>query len=118
MEYPCMICGTTIPDYDPKMCCSGRECGCMGQPTEPAICSDECWDKFGENNEMNTIIHNHSWIKVKRFIEPKEMHDPKAIIDWKFAYQSLNDHHTKETEFLINKCRELAQIILDKNSKK
>lgn len=42
----CQICSTWIEDYDPKMCCSGHECGCMGQPTEPRICSSECHDKL------------------------------------------------------------------------
>ena len=40
----CLICGAPVDDYDPKMCCSGQECGCMGQPTEPCVCSSECWD--------------------------------------------------------------------------
>ena len=42
----CMMCGKDMPDYEPKMCCSGRECGCMGMPTNPPICSDECWDRL------------------------------------------------------------------------
>jgi hypothetical protein len=45
MTVDCMVCGKEIDDYDPKMCCSGRECGCMGKPTEPPVCSQECWDK-------------------------------------------------------------------------
>ena len=28
------------------MCCSGHECGCMGLPTEPPICSEKCYDTF------------------------------------------------------------------------
>jgi hypothetical protein len=39
----CEICGTEIKV---QMCCSGRECGCMGLPVEPPVCSDECYDKL------------------------------------------------------------------------
>ena len=39
---PCLICQAPVADYDPKLCCSGFECGCMGQPTEPCVCSQEC----------------------------------------------------------------------------
>ena len=42
--YPCMVCGKPMPDYEPQGCCDGRECGCMGLPIEPPICSEECWD--------------------------------------------------------------------------
>lgn len=38
----CLICTKPVEDYDPRMCCSGQECGCMGQPTEPCCCSAEC----------------------------------------------------------------------------
>ncbi len=40
----CIICGKEVPDYEPKMCCSGRECGCLGLPTEPCVCSQECYN--------------------------------------------------------------------------
>ena len=40
----CIICGKPVEDYNPKMCCDGFECGCMGQPTEPCVCSKECGD--------------------------------------------------------------------------
>ena len=42
MIYDCLICGKPVLDYEPQMCCSGRECGCMGQPVEPCVCSIEC----------------------------------------------------------------------------
>lgn len=50
MEY-CMICSKEMPDYEPMYCCSGRECGCMGLPIEPPICSIECWDNFNLTKE-------------------------------------------------------------------
>jgi hypothetical protein len=44
----CPSCGKVAPeDYEPPpMCCSGYECGCMGLPIEPYICSKECWNKL------------------------------------------------------------------------
>jgi len=82
-------------------------------PVDPPICSEECWDVFEARKELETIIHTFHWIKVKRYTEPKEMTDPRAIVDWEYAYKALNEHHTKETEFLIGKVRELAQQLLD-----
>lgn len=41
----CMGCGNDFYGPEPKMCCDGRECGCMGQPVEPVVCSQECYDK-------------------------------------------------------------------------
>lgn len=38
----CLICGKPVEDYEPEMCCSGFECGCMGVPTNPCLCSKEC----------------------------------------------------------------------------
>ncbi|MES2395650.1 MAG: hypothetical protein V4549_06590 [Bacteroidota bacterium] len=44
-ENYCMACGVGYIGDEPKMCCSGRECGCMGMPIEPLVCSKECSDK-------------------------------------------------------------------------
>lgn len=41
MKGNCIICDAPIEIH---MCCSGRECGCMGQPVEPPVCSDDCYD--------------------------------------------------------------------------
>ena len=43
MKANCDICGTEI---DVQMCCSGYMCGCQGMPTEPPVCSSECYDKY------------------------------------------------------------------------
>lgn len=40
--YECLICNKPVPEYEPKFCCNGSDCGCMGQPTEPCVCSDIC----------------------------------------------------------------------------
>lgn len=45
--YPCENCQNPFVFY-PKKCCSGHECGCMGKPTEPALCSDRCWSEVSK----------------------------------------------------------------------
>lgn len=40
----CIICNKPVEDYEPKMCCDGYMCGCMGLAIEPCICSERCWD--------------------------------------------------------------------------
>ncbi|RJE88606.1 hypothetical protein D3P07_11465 [Paenibacillus sp. 1011MAR3C5] len=45
----CIVCDAQVYDYEPQMCCDGRECGCMGKPLEPPLCSTECEEKvFGK----------------------------------------------------------------------
>jgi hypothetical protein len=39
----CEICGKEIKII---MCCNGRDCGCMGLPVEPPVCSRDCYDKY------------------------------------------------------------------------
>lgn len=41
----CMVCGEQFIGYEPKMCCSGDNCGCMGLPIDPVVCSDVCYGK-------------------------------------------------------------------------
>ena len=48
MKGYCIVCGNEI---EIQMCCSGRECGCMGQPTEPPVCSEICYDELMNNIE-------------------------------------------------------------------
>ena len=47
----CMVCDKGFFGQDVEYCCSGRDCGCMGQPVEPVVCSEECY------NEL--VIRNH-----------------------------------------------------------
>jgi len=56
---------------------------------------------------LEEIIESYSWIKVKKF-------DTKVRPDdeYEYIYEGLVDHHKKETEFLINKCRELAKELI------
>lgn len=45
----CMVCGKEYIGTAPQYCCSGRECGCMGQPIDPIACSQECYDNLLKN---------------------------------------------------------------------
>lgn len=95
---------------------------------------NECWDKIDKKykpiynslrsqfvtlcpkeidmkeQELQDIINSYKWIKVKRYQEVSS----DAEVDFKEEYQKLVAHHQKETEFLIDKCRVLAQMVLDK----
>jgi len=42
----CEVCGKEFLGDPPVMCCSGRDCGCMGRPIEPVVCSKECFNKI------------------------------------------------------------------------
>lgn len=47
---------------EPIGCCNGRECGCMGQPTEPPFCP-KCWDEI-KKDKLNkpTKIITHPYL--------------------------------------------------------
>lgn len=45
IELTCMECGDTWMGGEPARCCSGKDCGCMGQPIDPVVCSGKCYDK-------------------------------------------------------------------------
>lgn len=46
MKGNCQICEAEI---EVQMCCSGRDCGCLGLPVDPPVCDNpECWAKFKE----------------------------------------------------------------------
>lgn len=48
----CEVCNKPVPDYKEEYCCGGYDCYCMGMPTEPCICSNECWDVFTDMTDM------------------------------------------------------------------
>ena len=68
MKFYCEICGTVIPE--PQMCCDGRECGCMGKPVDPPVCSEECYDKL-MNNIKKADDPNWGKPSVQTFMENK-----------------------------------------------
>lgn len=39
----CEICSTEI---EVQICCNSFDCGCMGLPVNPPVCSNECYDKL------------------------------------------------------------------------
>lgn len=41
-------------DFDPKLCCSGHMCGCYGRPTEPQVCSVECYEKVYQSHKEDS----------------------------------------------------------------
>jgi hypothetical protein len=55
----CLICQKPMPEYEPMFCCSGHECGCMGLPTNPQVCSQRCMtaclDGIGKTMEQRRI---------------------------------------------------------------
>ena len=52
MKGYCQICGTEI---EVQMCCSAYDCGCMGQPVEPPVCSEKCFDQYMSQTPTPTI---------------------------------------------------------------
>ena len=64
-----------------------------------------------QKEELEKIIEGYSWIKVKKYNEI--ITDEYEMINGS-CYNELLAHHEKETGFLINKCRELAKLCLDK----
>lgn len=92
----CLICQKPVPDYEPQMCCSGRECGCMGQPTEPCLCSKECGDalfdgKGGDYDERRKRHGIDIW-KPDAAIDTAEDHTlvPEAIQSARIKWQIEN----------------------------
>jgi hypothetical protein len=50
---PCIICNERVSDFIPKVCCDGRECGCMGLPVNYCICDkSQCLDKMRQENQL------------------------------------------------------------------
>jgi len=43
MKGNCDICGKEI---EVRMCCDGKNCGCMGMPIDPPVCSYRCYQYF------------------------------------------------------------------------
>lgn len=52
----CMNCKHPFFGPEPTYCCNGSECGCMGQPTEPVVCSKECYDTLINKRYEHFII--------------------------------------------------------------
>ncbi len=61
--------------------------------------------KLGVDN-FEEILNSYKWIKVKKF-------NPDDYSSLEDKYDAFEKHHIEETNFLINKVRELAKIIKD-----
>jgi hypothetical protein len=59
--------------------------------------------------DKEQILNSYSWIKV-----PKYKDD--ATLTWEERYKRLDEHHIRETTFLIDKIRELVMTYPDKDS--
>lgn len=59
--------------------------------------------------QLNEIIDSYKWIKVKKYDHWCNGTESQKEMD-------LLNHHKKETEFLIKKCREMANELLDLKS--
>ena len=70
--------------------------------------------------EIKDILNenDYSWVKVKKYnsdaVMDEEIYEDLDMY-WMNSYKNLLNHHTEETEFLINKCRELATYIKKNN---
>lgn len=69
--------------------------------------------------EIDIILSDsYSWIKVKNYnsvvVIDAEIYEDLDMY-WMHSYKDLLQHHTKETTFLINKCKELAKHIKNNN---
>lgn len=56
-----MVCGEEI---EVQMCCSGRDCGCMGQPVNPPVCSEQCYEDL-KNNWEKYYPKNNDYKPIK-----------------------------------------------------
>lgn len=53
MDY-CLICNAPVKNYEPVHCCTQKDCGCMGAPTKPCVCSIKCKDAlFAHSGTMD-----------------------------------------------------------------
>lgn len=78
----CMYCQMDFYGEEPKGCCDGRECGCMGQPTEPVVCSKGCYEMLKQKNQSPTPVTEvqeseiETWLKV----EYPALHDNRSLL--------------------------------------
>jgi hypothetical protein len=54
--------------------------------------------------EKDTILNSYKWIKVPKFVD-------NDTLSWEERYKKLDEHHIRETSFLIEKVRELTLLL-------
>ena len=47
IDLTCQVCQSEFKGEEPMRCCSSKECGCLGMPIDPIVCSEECYKKIG-----------------------------------------------------------------------
>ncbi|PTR00892.1 hypothetical protein C8P68_101121 [Mucilaginibacter yixingensis] len=52
------------------------------------------------------ILNSYKWIKVPRYVDDESL-------TWEERYKRLDEHHVRETTFLVEKIRELAKLLPD-----
>ncbi len=52
--------------------------------------------------ERKEILETYKWIKVKKYVMDE-------TVSWEERYKKLEEHHVDETNFLINKIREIIK---------
>ena len=85
----CQVCGKEYMGEEPKGCCSGRDCGCMGQPIEPMVCSSECWDRLMSRNRPQgekRVSEGMQELKIYQY-QAKRIEDAFRIVSNHFHSQ-------------------------------
>lgn len=82
----CMYCGELVPGAIPKYCCTGSQCGCMGLPIEPIVCSKGCYEML---TSSTTNYMKYALTQIAQFSDVGS--EINAIIDMKkIASEALN----------------------------
>lgn len=84
MKGYCLICEAEI---EVQMCCSGRDCGCMGQPIDPPICSDKCYGIW--EAKMKKICFINKYFKQEDYLE--------LANDWSELKIAIGNPHIQDT---------------------
>ena len=85
----CQVCGKEYMGEEPKGCCSGRDCACMGQPIEPMVCSSECWDRLMSRNRPQgekRVSEGMQELKIYQY-QAKRIEDAFRIVSNHFHSQ-------------------------------
>lgn len=91
VELKCQVCHNLYMGEEPRMCCSGRECGCMGQPIDPMVCSEECYQNIQPTHDFkngSTFLYKEDEMKdlISRLNDVNKMLDLHSENHSKFMY--------------------------------
>jgi len=56
-----------------------------------------------DQTERDLILNTYRWIKVPRYNDDE-------TLSWEERFNKLQEHHIRETQFLIDKVRELVSL--------